>query len=956
MFRSTLWRKFQLLPLADFSLDKNTTVTTNGSGRARLDNLPKTNVSIRETLAPTGYVLSGDVLIYPIEWGQTTTVTVPNYRNPSLTIVKRDIDTQAVLAGAVFEVNYENGQTVQGSPFTTGADGTVTLPWTLFDGNPERTLIITEVVPPQGYHLSSPNWQRVTMRPGEDNIVTFENSRKPTITVQKRDAITGQPIANAEFIIEKLDEPGRGMLTGNPFRTDGNGQIVLPYQYSGRYRIVETRAANNYFFDPLEQNRSWIIEVRNNEDYLLNVENTLLPTLVITKMNHVTYRPVPLTHFRIEYEVPNSGQVIMLGSFVTDRNGQIIMPFVNSGWYRVTETRPAPGMSLNTNNSYRVFLAPGQNTYTMLDRLLPAQFTAAAETITPPEIEEVTEHLPPAVTPAEPPINPAHAEIEAMTGAEIVQLVSNGLVVTGGDTWQVGEDVWNYPLNSIVIKKTDATNGRLLEGATFELIHISTGESGTKGTVIGRFTTNHSGIIVLTGLEPGSYAVEEAVPPNNYMLSVNNRQTVFLRPDGHSVVEAEFSNYPYSSLLVVLRDVVTGAPLADGEFRVTNSGGAVVGNANGLFRTNQQGEIFLPNLRPDSYIVTQTQTRAGYELGSIVQQSMRVNPTGQTYRLDFTNTPHSSLIIRKIDSYDGSPLAGARYVVNRQNGEVVGEFITDHQGLIEIQGLLGWFTVRELEVPAGFDFDPQTVRNVEISPHAPTITTFISPRQGSLTIEAVDEFGAPLAGARFTVERANGERIGEYTTDAAGSIIVPGLSPDWYVVKETRAPDGYLLDEAPRIVEVRTNAPTVITFTNKPLMALQIIKVDADTGEPLGGARFAVEKQNGERVGEWTTDNTGFINIPTLDPDWYVIRETRAPDGYLLDETPRTVQVRTNAPTVETFVNRRLTALQIIKIDEHTGAPLAGARFSVEKQNGERVGEFTTDNAGIISIPTLDPD
>ena len=135
-----------------------------------------------------------------------------------------------------------------------------------------------------------------------------------------------------------------------------------------------------------------------------------------------------------------------------------------------------------------------------------------------------------AVTQEEPPINPAHAEIVAMTNAEIVQMVSSGLVVTGGDTWQIGEDIWNYPLNSIVIKKTDATNGRLLEGATFELIHVSTGESGTKGTVIGRFTTNHSGIIVLTGLEPGSYAVEEVIPPNNYMLSVNNRQTVFLRP------------------------------------------------------------------------------------------------------------------------------------------------------------------------------------------------------------------------------------------------------------------------------------------------------------------------------------------------------------------------------------------------------------------------------------------
>lgn len=85
------------------------------------------------------------------------------------------------------------------------------------------------------------------------------------------------------------------------------------------------------------------------------------------------------------------------------------------------------------------------------------------------------------------------------------------------------------------------------------------------------------------------------------------------------------------------------------------------------------------------------------------------------------------------------------------------------------------------------------------------------------------------------------------------------------------------------------------------MTSLVVKKIDAVTGEPLPGAKFFVEKQNGEHVGEYTTDNTGTILLPTLDPDWYVVRETKAPEGYILDETPKTVEVKTNVPTVVTF-------------------------------------------------------
>ena len=406
---------------------------------------PDRTYILTEIQPPPGYVLIAipqEIVLSP---GDNNRITIRNYINPSLTIIKRDRDTQEPLAGAVFEVSFENGQTVQGSPFTTGSDGTVTIPWTLFEGNIERTLIVTEIVPPPGYHLADPNWQRVTMRQGENNIVTFENTRMPTITIQKRDAVTGDPIANAEFTIERI---GYGMLTGNPFRTNANGQIVMPFQYAGMYRIIETRAAQNYWLDPLEQNRSWTIQVRENEDYLLNVENTLLPTLVITKWNALTNRPVPLTHFRVEFEVPNSPNVRLIGNFVTDANGQIIIPFVGVGWYRITETRAAPGMALNVNNNYRVFLNPGDNTYQFLSQIMGTDSPLYIESESDDDYEMsyiVRDEYPEYLEYPYDDLPYTHEDFESMTDAEIVQFVAGNIQVTGGDSHLVGEGIWNWP-------------------------------------------------------------------------------------------------------------------------------------------------------------------------------------------------------------------------------------------------------------------------------------------------------------------------------------------------------------------------------------------------------------------------------------------------------------------------------------------------------------------------------
>ena len=422
---------------------------------------PNHTYVVREIQSPPGFVLMEGPREVVLSPGEDNRITWHNYSNPGLTIIKTDQDTGERLAGAEFTI------TAQGSgrplptdfPLITGADGTIVIPWTLFEQETERTFLITEVVPPPGYHLADPNWQLVTMQAGYDNTVLFQNRRMPTITIIKRDAQTGEYIDGAEFHIEKIDEPGRGVLTGNPFITGrdghGPGRITLPFQHAGQYRIVETRAANNYFLDPLEQNRSWIINVRANEDYVLEVFNTLLPTLVITKWNMLTMRPVPLTHFRVEHETPNSPNVRHIGDFVTDRNGQIILPFVSVGWYRVTEIFPAPGMALNVNNNYRVFLNPGDNTYRLLHyirgsstsgpQLSDAGIGAVDTNPNPGNPNPNPNPSLPTPQPVDFPFTPA--EWEAMNYSARQQFLSSQISVTDGSQWLApgGQNVFNWP-------------------------------------------------------------------------------------------------------------------------------------------------------------------------------------------------------------------------------------------------------------------------------------------------------------------------------------------------------------------------------------------------------------------------------------------------------------------------------------------------------------------------------
>lgn len=892
------------------------TVTTGADGKVtigmeggELGYLDPDVYTVTEVFVPEPYVLTGEHQDIRLNAGDNKSLLFANLEMPSITVEKYDEETGEKLPGAQFAI-YEQADTAR--PVVEG----------MTDENGKfssgyikpGTYVVKELNPPPGYMFSdktSPD-RVIVAKPGDGEIIVkVDNIKLPELTIKKIDSVTKEPIAGVVYEVKEVDDTSVQPTTAT---TDENGTIVIPWLKAGTYEITEISTPKPYILNSTPQR----VKLEAGDQKTLMFENIKYPTLIIEKTDYTTNKGIPNTTFKIEHE-EDDGAITTVGTFKTDENGRIKLPYVEPGWYIVTETIPAQGYQKPTNPVTRIYLNPGDNSYLKDDNIAGGGGTGG-------------------------------------TGGG--GTTTDGIEITSGNDYEVVDGIVNYPLNSLVIKKADANTGEMLDGATFEVFRITGETSGQNGKLICTATTDHSGVIVITGLEAGAYVVRETKAPNNYIIAETDMQTVNMKADGTSVVEVAFRNYPYGSLLITKVDALTNKPLSNATFQVTTGDGTVVGNSNGMYTTNSDGEILIPNLKPGSYVVTERIAPEGYACDT-KPQTIEIGTDGATYKVHFQNQPMCSLVILKKDADNGNPLSGAQFKVTTSKGDVIGKnngiFTTDSNGSITISYLAkDSYIVEEVKAPDGYVLEEQS-KTIALDYGKTYTLEFTNKKMTSLVIKKVDSIsGEPLVGAKFAVEKQNGEHVGEYTTDNTGTILLPTLDPDWYVVRETKAPEGYILDETPKTVEVKTNVPTVVTFENKPLSGIKIVKTDSETGEPLEGVSFAVSKMNGEKIGTFKTDKEGMVYISDLEDGYYTVTETEGLEGYHWDKEPRTVEVKSGKQTIVEVKNQPYSGLVIEKTDSRTGDPIEGVEFLVTKFNGEQIGYYETDESGLIVIEGLE--
>ena len=338
--------------------------------------------------------------------------------------------------------------------------------------------------------------------------------------------------------------------------------------------------------------------------------------------------------------------------------------------------------------------------------------------------------------------------------------------------------------------------------------------------------------------------------------------------------------------------------------------------------------------------------------------------------------------MEKYDSVTKLPLSGAQFKITNANGELTpdnegltssnGLYTTDRSGQIVLSKLLpGTYVVSEVKAPDNYQADP-TPQTVVVNAGDTQTLRFYDDPLCTLTILKRDAVTKkPLKGAEFLVRDSEGRAIGpnngRYITGTDGTVTVSGLAPNaTIVVSESKAPTGYIKDETPKNIVVRTGIANSLIFDNEPATTLIIRKfIEGTENEPLSGVCFKVVDGSGAAVGPddgcYYTDKAGEIVLDGIEPGTTVIaREIKTVEGYVLDGTPQDILIKAGEVQQLTFWNKKAGTLVIQKKDSVSGNLIAGAQFQLTYASGGYVdnnnghlssnGLYTTDDKGEIRI------
>ena len=882
--------------------------------------------------------------------------------------------TTTGLAGARFSI-YFNGQIV-GSDITN-AQGEIYV-----ENAATGLWSFVETSAPDGFCVDpTPKSVYVDVSEGDrEYSVAATNYELPDMKIIKRDAMSGKPIAGTAFSIKSVTGSYSTSVT-----TGTDGSATLSAIPAGVYVVREESVPEPYIVTNTEQT----VALRPGKTSEVTFVDYEKPGLEIVKKNIANGEPIEGVTYRIE-QIDGSFST----SATTDNHGRIFLDSVPVGTFKVTEIN-VPGHVILCPIPQEVALKPGEtSTVTFFNALKPSleirkvdsvtgdpikgakfqiwygsnhtdtgelndlgtYFSDASGKIILPEIKDGWYKV---------------TELEPASGYAIKEPATQECFISGGESKVLTFE--NTPLSAIIIRKVDSESGQPLEGAWFRIRYLG-GTSGTGGTVVGEYKTSSNGTIVATGLKAGTYVCEEISAPDGYVIT-DAAETVYLSGKDQDVITVTFGNDKMGSLLIVKKDAVTGAPISDVEFFITDSDGSVIGNANGKYVTDSAGTIRIDGLTPGMTVIArEVRAKDGYILDD-TPQSIKIK-RNSVMTLEFRNQPKGGVLVRKVDAATNEPISDVEFLVTDSDGNFIGnangKYVTDSAGTFTITDVAPDTTlvIKETHAKDGYILD-DTPQTVKVKSNEVVTVEFRNQPKGGVLVKKVDAAtNEPISDVEFLVTDSDGNFIGnangKFITDSAGTFTITDIAPGTtLIIKETRAKDGYLLDDTPQTVKVKSNEMITLEFRNQPLGGLRIIKLDSVTKKPLEGIQFRITYSDGSFVadeggklssnGLYMTDANGEILIRDI-VGTLVVTEVKTIPGYTIDEATRSQTIVVNPDDLQTLIVYNVPAggLQIIKSDEDTGERLGGVKFEIRKNNGEILGTYTTDRDGVISIPNAE--
>lgn len=1002
------------------------TAETDQSGIAEFKDLPYGIYYLRETKAPEGYELSDRIWTVTVDEKSKEAEPLVCEDYPRMTegyfrLMKTDAETKEALSGAEFLVT---GPDSYSKTYTTGADGTFTS-----DALKPGTYTVTETKAPEGYQIGDDPVQTVEVTEGsqpETLTVSMTNKKiQKQIQVVKTDDTGTKPLSGAVFEIYRLDEQDQPIEpAADRLITGSDGTAVSRMLPAGRYRIVEVRPPEGYEDSGAFQDV--VIGAEGDVTITIRFQNTaILRPVKIKKIDARTQKPLSGVTFRITGEDGTEYQV------TTGTDGwtkELNLPY---GTYTVLEmkvpegyeegslykdtfqiTRPDQEITLTAENQpvlgvlqlskvdketranlagavYGIYtklqedgdvdLASHMAGYDMTtteaayveSKELPMG-TYYVKEITPPAGYQVNDQVYTAQITGETPYIPITAEDEALTGS--VQIYK--------------KDQDRAPLKDAIFALYTAEDYEKIEQAE---------PDDYPDVPVTYLTTDEKGYARAEGLKLNQeYVLVEFQPPAGYEKPADQKPYRFTPAEEQLEFTYEAVNTKKKELVIYKKNE-WGEPVSGVTFEICSYGpdgmpetadDTTVGQFSPEINGSGIARYDISSLANGWYYVKEVQASdVGYELSEEIIP-FEITDTSESFSFDFVNyRPRGELEIQKVDEA-GNDLPGAEFALYHPagfGGNAEPTFYMDFEMDENGHGVLkdipaDAYLIRETKAPEGYkpiediyvdlyrdgEEQQQNGRTYyycyeEIS-NAP-ITGQIQVQKAVENDTDVPAEGVRLQNARFEIRDAAGAVADVLVTDIQGQAVSRELPAGTYTIVETEAPDGTILNEQVGTVIIDGSQQDDIytyTHTNRAVKGqISITKVD-ENGGTLAGAEFDLFTQSGVLADHLVIGEGGTAVSKELPFGWYTIRETKSPEGYLLDPNwSRKVQIREDQETVQITVENRKgegPGLYVVKYDADDPAHyLKGAEFTVREANtGKVIGTYVTDEKGQLQVPAKD--
>ena len=974
----------------------STSVTTGVDGSATLPSIPADVYVVREESVPEPYIVSNTEQTVALRPGKTSEVTFVDYVKPGLEILKKNIANGEPIEGVTFRIEQIDGSFSTSA--TTDGAGRIFLAsipvgsYRVTEKNVPSHVILSEI--PQEIHLEA----------GCTRTVTFFNAVKPSLTILKRNSVTGDPLSNAKFhIYYGSDNTTTGEINDlGVFTTASDGKITLTDVNRGWYKLVEESAPNGFGIQGSGVTEFYL---EANTSKTVTVDNVPHSALVVYKYDAKTGKGLEGCRFELRYLSGNTSGTggTVIGTYVTGPNGAFTVTNLKKGTY-VCQELESDGNHIIDREPQTVWIS-GEDQDVVTLRFGNAPLGSLLIT----KLSDDNKHEPLSgveflltdssgnylgndngrfatnaageilVDGLEPGMTVIAREVRAKTGYLLDDSPQHALIKSG-ETAHL--QFLNQPAGNLIIRKVSSgPNGEPLEGVEFKITYAdgsfvpdANGELSSNGI----YYTNKSGEIRISGVVGTVVATETKTIPGFTIDEATRTQTVVVNPNDTQTLT--FYNKPTTTL--ILQKYISGTknePLAGVQFLVTDSSGAVVGPNNGYYTTDAAGQIVIEGLT-DGMTVTAKEVKSvdGFVLDG-TPQSIKIDQSQSPQRITFWNERQGALIINKLSSLDRkTPLKGVTFKITTATGEFVpdengkissnGLYYTDENGQIILKGVTGTLVVTEVETIPGYTIEENTrTQTVVINPNDTQTLHFYNDPVGGVEIIKVNEdnHSERIPNTTFEIRKVDDALADTVTTDKNGRVFV-ALEDGSYYAKEVTSNKSFRLDDTPHYFEIKDGKRVTLQVTNKKLSGIVIHKIDSATGEGIYGVKFVLYDANKKPIGEYTSDDRGYIYIDEIPGGLsgrFYLRELEAAPGYTLDKQYKTVYVSPGKTVEIEWENTAVTGqIQIYKYaaeyNEVTGTaagtPLKGAVYEiVNARSGKVVDYITTDARGVAASKPL---